>query len=87
MIDTAANYLGVIACDLSSAAYVGTAGAWNQFPFMRYFSSASYHGLLAFDLTDNAAEDYVIYGLIKAKDTYTPSSGETFKVFLELATV
>lgn len=80
-IDTAKDYLGVIACDLSSSSHVGTVGAWQTFAFLR----GTQHSVLVFDLDRNASEDYKIYGLIKVKGTYTPESGETFNIWLECA--
>lgn len=70
-VDTAANYIGKIAIDMSSGGLAGTA-------YLFQASAAIAMGVQISDVGD------FIYGLLEAGGTYTPGSGEAFKVTLEI---
>ena len=77
---TAENYLGLIACDLTSGAFATTTDVLKRFQIL---SQASLASIFAFDLTKIPAA-HEIYGLLAAAAAYTPASGETFRVWLEI---
>lgn len=70
-ISTAADYIGKIPVDMSSGALAGTA-------YLFQASAATAMGVQLSDVGD------FIYGLLEAGGTYTPGSGEAFKVTLEI---
>lgn len=70
-VSTAANYLDEVAVDMSSSGSPGTA----------YLFKASAATAIGFRLYPYGS---LIYALIEANGTYTPASGETFQVTLEI---
>lgn len=73
-ISTAANHIGSIACDMTSGGLAGTVGLSEGYPI---------DSGITFDLTAVPSERR-LYGLIEAAAGYTPASGETFSVTLEI---
>ena len=76
-VSTAAYFVGTVACDLATGAFVTTTDKHKGFVIT---------GGLGFDLLMEADGAEALYGLIETASgaTYTPASGETFKVTLEI---
>ena len=83
-VSTATYYLGKIVIDMTSGAFVTTTDAMKRGPFVATFDSSSHPNVLAFDLTQDETNGRLIYGLVEADAAYTPQSGETFKLWLEV---
>lgn len=78
-VSTAEHFLGTIACNMTSGAFVTATDAIKRFPVLHDTSP----GLIGFD----ASPDHVqreLYGLLEAEAAYTPASGEVFQVWLEI---
>ena len=78
-VSTARYFLGTVACDLATGAFVTTTDKCKGFVIT---------GGLAFDLNAEGASavSHGLYGLIEtaAGATYTPASGERFEVTIEI---
>lgn len=77
-VSTSANYLGTIALDMSTGSFAGTADLMKV---------AAPSPEINVDLTHIKLSERRIFGLLATGTggTYTPASGETFSVTLELA--
>lgn len=75
-VSTSAHFIGTVACDLATGAFVTTTDKHKGFVIT---------GGLCFDLLAMGGEGS-IYGLLETASaaTYTPASGEVFKVTLEI---
>ena len=73
-------YLGKIACNMTSGAFATSADLIKRFQVL---SASSLASLFCFDLTKSAT-GRTLYGLLEAAAAYTPASGETFEVTLEI---
>lgn len=68
-------HIASISCDMSSGGLAGTAGLSKAFDIANG---------ITFDLTTIGSNERRLYGLIEAEAAYTPASGETFTVTLEI---
>lgn len=74
-VATAETYLGEIAMDASTGAFVTTTDGVKAFRLTVPIS---------FDLELTGDAGRVLYGLLEAKAAYTPQSAEVFKIWLEI---
>lgn len=70
-VSTAANYLGAVSIDQSSGATATSTDLWKD---------ATVSPNIGFSVPNSGA----IYGLLEAIGTYTPASGESFTVTLDI---
>jgi len=75
-VDTSRYFLGTVAVDASTGAFVTTTDL---------IKAAAASPEINFDLTASMQSERRIYGLLEARGAYTPASGETFEVTLELS--
>ena len=78
-ISTSEYWFGTVACDMSSGAFATSTDLISRFQTLH----GSTPGLFAFDVHNNEVPKE-LYGLLEAEAAYTPSSGERFKVWLEI---
>ena len=78
-VATAQHFLGSVACDLSTGAFVATADVRARFAVL----SGTAPALIAFDNSDKLVKKS-LYGLLVATAGYTPASAEQFIVALEI---
>jgi hypothetical protein len=74
-VSTAEHYLGAIAMDASTGAFVSSTDGIKAFRLTTPIS---------FDLELNADAGRILYGLLEAKAAYSPQNAEVFKVWLEI---
>jgi hypothetical protein len=74
-IASAEDHIGSVDCDMTTGGLAGTAGLSKAF--------AITNGL-TFDLTGATSGERRLYGLLVAKAAYTPASGETLSVTIEI---
>jgi len=77
-VATAQHFLGTIALDLSTGAFVTATDV---------IKAAAASPEINFDLQSVSARERRLYGLLEALGAYAPASGETFEVTLEMASV
>lgn len=75
-VASAANHIGSVDCDMTSGGFAGTVGLSKAFEITNG---------ITFDLTTSQTPgERRLWGLIEANAAYTPESGETISVTLEI---
>lgn len=77
-VTTARNFLGTVAIDMSTGAFVTTTDM---------AEAAAVNPEINFDLSHVSSSERRLYGLLQVLGAYAPASGELFEVTLEVAGV